>query len=481
MKTRGLFETLTDMARQKRVSFHVPGNKFGRGLSEVLAAQDLRLEELDFTEIEGTDNLHAPEGVIQVAQVHAAEVFGALETQFLVGGTTSGNLAAVMGTVPRGSKLILPRDAHKSVHSAVLLGGVVPVYVLPEMDRITGLSLGISEAGARKALSEHPDAAAVLVTYPNYEGVTSPLSAILKEAHSRGLPVIVDEAHGAHLGLSEALPPTALSLGADVVVQSTHKTLTSLTQSSMLHYGTARGLSLKPRIAGFLGMIQSTSPSYPLMVSLELAVRYYESTGRQAMVALLAQVSEVSAKARSLGFDLMHDLMALPAGYGLDPTRLLIGGRRLCLDGYGLCDELARAGIISEYATSEAVVLIPSIASTREDFARLAQALEAIASSRATRPLKTYTQPVVPVHAPLPLQVLSPEAAFWAPKERIPFAEALGRIAGDFLTPYPPGIPLLVPGERVSEEVQRIVLKELGIQHKVSGLQEGTFTVLKSM
>lgn len=482
--TQNLFEKLSDLRHQNQVSFHVPGHKFGRGLSEPLTQQALSLESLDYTEIPGTDNLHAPEGVILSAQKEAARIFGALETQFLVGGTTSGLLGAILGTVPRGGKLILPRDAHKSVLSAVLMGGIEPVFVMPEIDSTVGISTGMSAAEILGAVSHHPEAAAILVTYPNYEGVACDLRFIIDVAHQHGLTVIVDEAHGSHFGLSCELPATALSLGADLAVQSTHKTLTALTQSSMLHYGTEQGLRLKPRISAYLSMLQSSSPSYPLMLSLELAARHYESKGMEEMQRLLMLIDDFNNAAVSMGYKFIHGQMSLPVGFCFDRTRLVISGCDLGMDGYQLYEALEKDGVIGEYATPHYVVLIPSIVSEASDFERLTSSLTRIAekaspTSKAVNSLE-FNVPVLKV-TELPIRGVSAEQALWAEQERIPLSEAKGRIAADFLIPYPPGIPLLLPGEIVSEEVLRIVLSELGIQHKVNGLTEGRFAVLKEL
>jgi arginine decarboxylase len=482
--THNLFEKLSEMRHQKQVSFHVPGHKFGRGLSELLAQQALSLESLDYTEIPGTDNLHAPEGVIFQAQKAAARIFGALETQFLVGGTTTGLLGAILGTIPRGAKLILPRDAHKSVLSAVLLGGIEPVFVMPGIDSAVGIALGLSADKVLDAVRRHPDAVAILVTYPNYEGVACDLRSIIDLAHQHGLTVIVDEAHGSHLGLSCELPETALSLGADLTVQSTHKTLTSLTQSSMLHYGTERGLLLKPRISAYLSMLQSSSPSYPLMLSLELAASHYETKGQEEMKRLMALIDGFYKSAVSMGYKFMHDQMSWPEGFCFDKTRLVISGCDLGIDGYQLYEALEMDGVIGEYATPLYVVLIPSIVSEASDFDRLTSSLSRIAeiASPTSKSINSFEFNVPNLKiTELPKRGASAEQALWAEQERIPLSEANGRIAADFLIPYPPGIPLLVPGEIISEEVLRIVLSDLGIQHKVNGLADGRFAVLKEV
>lgn len=474
-----LFETLVEMRRAEGISFHVPGHKFGRTLTDALKLENMRFENLDYTEIKGTDNLHAPEGIIAEAQKYAASVFGALDTHFLVGGTTSGLLGALLGTVARGGKLIAPRDAHRSVHSAVLLGGIEPIYVVPHLDSETGISLGMSSIEAAHAMTAHPDAKALLVTYPTYVGAACDLKKIIQMAHDHEILVIVDEAHAAHFGLSDQLPDTALSLGADLAVQSTHKTLTALTQSSMLHYGTKRGLDLKPRISAYLSMIQSSSPSYPQMVSLELAARFYELEGADSMKKLIERVDQFQFEAKALGYDWIQDEILWPEGYQFDRTRILLSGRKFGLDGYALMEILESNEVYPEYATSSHVVLIPSLVSDSKDFEILTRVLSHTAETYKFEKNQKNLEPK-PLRIPQEsIRAVSSEVALWSEKEMIPIEESQGRISGDFLIPYPPGIPLLVPGEVVTEEVIRIVRTELGIHHKIHGLSSGMMTVIK--
>jgi arginine/lysine/ornithine decarboxylase len=476
---KGLFETLVDLKHLSQVSFHVPGNKFGRDLTPVLEKNGLSFEALDYTEVAGTDNLHAPEGAIKAAQNKAAKAFGARETQFLVGGTTAGILAAVLGTVPRGHKLILPRDAHRSVHSAILLGGIVPVYVMPQLDMATGVSLGMSVERALEAIISNPDASAVLVTYPTYEGIACDLGRIIEAAHNHDMLVIADEAHAAHFDASEDLPPSALSLGADLSAQSTHKTLTSLTQSSMLHYGTEKGMAAKPRVSSYLAMIQSSSPSYPLMVSLELATELFILESASRMKILIDRIDHLWNKIRPLGFESLVDSIELPQGLRVDVTRIALRGCGIGFDGYALQEALETYGILCEYATPTHVLLIPSMASTENDFDCLLSALESIAAGAANSVLrkagaaKAFRVPVTFI------RMISAEEALWHEKESVGIEHAAGRIAGEFLVPYPPGIPLVAPGEVVTEEIICIIREELGIKHKINGLHDGKILVVK--
>lgn len=473
----GLFKRLVDIKRQSQVSFHVPGHKFGRDLTPVLENHAVTFETLDFTEIKGTDNLHAPQGAIKDAQENAAKAFGALETQFLVGGTTAGILAGVLGTVSRGKKLIMPRDAHRSVHSAVLLGGLEPVYIMPQLDRVTGISLGVQVEGALEAIKQHPDAGAVIITYPTYDGIACDLGRIIRAANDAGILVIADEAHAAHFGTSEKLPPTALSLGADLVAQSTHKTLTSLTQSSMLHYGTQFGLAAKPRVSAYLAMIQSTSPSYPLMASLDLAAMHFLVHGPERMNALLRQMEQFWEIAHKLGFGSLYDLIDLPEACRVDPVRLALTGVSFGLDGYALQEALEKRGIICEYATQTHALLIPSIASTENDFERLIEALDQISSVHTRENHVVWSTKAFRIPEKF-MRAISGEAALWHDKILISLDKAAGSIAGEFLIPYPPGIPLVVPGEVITEEILGIILEELGINHNIHGVYDGRIVVL---
>ncbi|NMO98277.1 aminotransferase class I/II-fold pyridoxal phosphate-dependent enzyme, partial [Paenibacillus lemnae] len=286
-----LWEALLKYRDERKRSFHVPGHKNGEAYSGDAAAQPFReMMALDVTEITGMDDLHHPEGVIQEAQQLAADCFGAEESFFLVGGSTSGNLAMILTVCcQQGDLLLLQRNVHKSVLNGLMLSGAKAVFMESEQDSTSGLAVAPSPETVAVALAAHPEAKGVLVTMPNYYGMGSDLTGMAQICHAHGIPLLVDEAHGAHYGLHPDLPAHALSCGADIVVQSTHKMLAAMTMGAMLH---VQGPRIdRALLRGRLAMVQSSSPSYPLMGSLDLARRLVHAPGASAFTAGFAAVN----------------------------------------------------------------------------------------------------------------------------------------------------------------------------------------------
>ena len=286
---KSILNQLGEIVNNNLVSFHVPGHKLGKiydrlGYSNILES----LYKMDTTEILGTDNLHSPEGIIKESQERAARVFNSKNTYYLVNGSTCGIQAAIMSVCNPKDKIIVNRDCHQSVINTLILGDIEPAYIYPQIDNKTNILMGIKIEDAIDTIDKNLDAKAILLTYPTYYGKVYDLKTICNYAHSKGMMVIVDEAHGAHLGLSDKLPMTALEQGVDIVVQSTHKTLPSFTQSSMIHI---QGERVNQEIlTSILRMIESSSPSYMLMSSLELAVDIYETKGKDLMDELLDNI-----------------------------------------------------------------------------------------------------------------------------------------------------------------------------------------------
>ena len=286
---KSILNQLGEIINNNLVSFHVPGHKLGKiydrlGYSNILES----LYKMDTTEILGTDNLHSPEGIIKESQERAARVFNSKNTYYLVNGSTCGIQAAMMSVCNPKDKIIVNRDCHQSVINTLILGDIEPAYIYPQIDNKTNILMGIKIEDAIDTIDKNLDAKAILLTYPTYYGKVYDLKTICNYAHSKGMMVIVDEAHGAHLGLSDKLPMTALEQGVDIVVQSTHKTLPSFTQSSMIHIQGER--VNQERLTSILRMIESSSPSYMLMSSLELAVDIYETKGKDLMDELLDNI-----------------------------------------------------------------------------------------------------------------------------------------------------------------------------------------------
>lgn len=472
LKDKSLLQVLRDLRLENRVSAHMPGHKYGgMGLKDTLTD----LWDIDVTEIPGSDNLHDPEDVLLYAKERAAKAYGAIESFFMVNGSTGGIMAMILGSVKRGGKILISRDAHRSIHQAVSLGGLNPVYVQPEVDRASGIAIGLSERGIEAAFKAHPDIQAVVCTYPSYSGACTNLKPMIQLVHSYGAQFLVDEAHGAHLWLSEDLPPSALSLGADVVVQSLHKTMPALTQTAILHLGT--DTANRADIQKYLGIFQSSSPSYLLLASIDEAIRIGVLSGHESMAACLLKVRAVKAEARQLGFE-CYDQKTLDAAWHFDETKLCLSGYKLGLEGYDLERRLRRLGIQVEYAQHSHVLLMFSMANTDQDYERVIAALGIIAQEMIghgpIQPLMTIENEVL-LGKTLAVQPWEAElmATTWIDMEA-----AIGKISADMVIPYPPGIPLLCPGELIeADHVDRLVALSLR-GHKILGLCENRIRIL---
>lgn len=449
-----LFDTLCRHAAKNPAVLHVPGHRQGRGLSEDLSSLSGKaLFELDMTEIPGLDDLHNPEGPIAMAEELAAEVYGASRSYFLVNGTTSGIQALLLAVVGRG-KVIVPRNAHRSVISGLVISGADPVYAVPEVIPGFGVDCGVPTKEICRLLEENNDAAAVLVVRPNYYGVAGDLAGVVRAACAADRPVLVDEAHGAHLRFHPGLPGDAMAAGADAAVQSTHKLGGSLTQSSMLHL---QGRRIDADgVAAALRLLQSTSPSYILMASLDLARRQMALQGKDLLERALDLARWLRKRlSRVRGLDILTG-DHLPGGpCGLDPCKLVISVERLGLTGYQVYKLLAeRYNVFLEMADFANVVAAVSIGTAREDCEALASALEDIAAASGGSRVRAQL-PRVPVGYK---KRMKPRDAWFSPAERVPLAEARGRICAETVAVYPPGIPAVNPGEEITPETHEYLL-----------------------
>ncbi|MGI6143961.1 MAG: aminotransferase class I/II-fold pyridoxal phosphate-dependent enzyme [bacterium] len=428
--------------------FHTPGHKQGRAAPPPLdTLWGPGLWQTDLTEVPGLDDLHAPRGVIKRAQELAARAFGAEETFFLVNGSSAGVIAMIGAVCNPGDEIILPRNCHRSVTAGLVLSGAVPVYLAPPVLPRFGIPLGIRAEDVEDALAKHPRARAVLVVTPSYYGICSDLEPIAAVAHGRGIPLLVDGAHGPHLGFHPALPAGALAAGADMVVHSTHKVLTSLTQSSLLHL---KGRRIdRERLVNMLRLVQTSSPSYPLLASLDACRRQMALRGRALLDRLLAIAREVRERTGTLpGIEVLGP-EDLPRDFALDPTRLTVGVQGAGFNGPEAAVCLREQGVQPEMADPANVVFILTVGDDATTAEGLARALAALSSARRS-PRENRK---VPGTLPLPPLRLPPREAVFAPRERVPLARARSRIAGEALIPYPPGIPLLNPGEEITPEV----------------------------
>lgn len=453
-----LLTALAQSAGRPHAPFYAPGHKRGYGiplaLKQVLGEAVFRA---DLPELPELDNLFAPTEVIAEAQALAAEAFGAEHTYFLANGSTCGLEAAVLATCGPGDKIIVPRNAHQSVVSALILSGAIPVWVQPEYDPDWDLVQGVTPDAIARALNQHADSRAVLLVSPTYHGVCSDLAAIAQLTHTHNIPLLVDEAHGPHFAFHPALPTPALAAGADLVVQSTHKVLAALTQASMLHMQGDR--ICRRRLQRALQLTQSTSPSYLLLASLDAARQQMALEGFERMERTLELVRQVRSHLQTLPglriFSPDH-LQHQPGSYELDLTRLTVEVSGLGLTGFdvdGLLHE--KLGVTAELPSLRHLTFIVSLGNVPEDGEQLIQGLTQLsqqyASSSPHQAEATLTaKGDYPDQPSLDLPPLAPRQAFFAPTETVSAAGAVGRLSAETLCPYPPGIPLLLPGERIT-------------------------------
>ncbi|GGA52514.1 hypothetical protein GCM10007416_27040 [Kroppenstedtia guangzhouensis] len=455
-----LFEALCFHKDQNRGNYHVPGHKQGKTFDPLGREHFGDLLTIDLTEIAALDDLHQPEGVIRKAQELAAAAFGADRTFFLVGGCTAGNISLILASCQPGDQLIIHRASHQSVFNGCHLAGVRPVFLSGRGDAPLGGE--ITGEDLEEAILRHPGVKGVFLTSPDYFGRVQPISQLAKVCHRHGLPLMVDEAHGAHFGFHPHLPPPALTQGADGVVQSTHKMLTAMTMGSMLHLKGNRidgGL-----VAKGLGMIQSSSPSYPLMASLDLARRFMVKMGQGELQKTLNQASLIREHLAGMRH-LKEDTKS-----GSDPLKLSIRADRR-ISGYGMQKWLEKRGIDPELADHEKVLFVLSPGMKRDEAVRLIGALR-----RLDQAIPQWEESP---HHPIPhLPVLSESHLSWdrlrlISGETIPLPQAEGRMAAEMVIPYPPGVPVVLPGEILSTEQIRHILHILDKGGRVRGVTPG--------
>ncbi|HHW47801.1 MAG TPA: aminotransferase class I/II-fold pyridoxal phosphate-dependent enzyme [Clostridiaceae bacterium] len=464
-----LYQSVRKYAASKPVPFHMPGHKLGRGLPDDVGRE---LLSLDVTEIPGMDNLHAPEGVIREAQELAAKAFGADKTYFLVNGSSSGIHAMIMALCKPGDKLIVSRDCHKSVIAAMILAGVRPVYVLPEFNSDFAISETVDVLKLTKAIELNPDAAGVLITRPNYYGICSDVERIAKVVHSRNMVLMVDEAHGAHLGFSSCLPKSAMEAGADICVQSAHKTLPALTQGAYLHVK-SRKVDID-RLEFFLDLLQTTSPSYIIMSMLDIARCIMDEKGAGLLKKLLAGINSLETLIDECpGMRLLKEKDI--RGGSLDKTRMVINLKEFGRTGYET-EKILRDtyNIQVEMSDFYNIVCITTVADEAAELESLGISLADLSASfRKKEPLPDkYAKKMQ-----LPEQAMELKDIKNAKCTKLPLSKAAGRISRSIVTPYPPGIPLVCPGEIIMEETVEYVYNIIEFGGKVNGLS-GNMEVL---
>jgi arginine decarboxylase len=476
-----LLTALSQSAQRKHAAFYAPGHKQGQGISQNM--QDLIGKQVflaDLPELPELDNLFAPEGAIAAAQELAAETFGATKTWFLINGSTSGIIAAILATCGMGEKIILPRNIHQSAIAGLILSGAIPIFVNPEYDPQEGLAYNVTPDAVKQALQRHPDTKAVMMLHPTYQGVCSDLKAIAELTHSYQIPLLVDEAHGAHFAFHTDLPPSALSLGADLTVQSTHKTLSAMTQSSMLHIQGNRVCS--QRISKALQLVQSTSPSYLLLASLDAARQQMALAGKELMSQAIALATKASNEIAEIPHLSVLNPEIQPGLRYLDPTRLTINLSQLGITGFA-ADEILhqQLGVTCELPLLQHLTFIISVGNTKEDIQQLIEACLILSHQPSAISHQSSAISDYPSYLNLDPVKVSPRQAYFKSTETMPIEQASDRLCGELICPYPPGIPLLMPGEVITLEVVKYLKQIVAAGATITGCNDPYLQTIQTL
>ncbi len=454
---------LADALDRQRIDrlahFDVPAHKSGRGNPELTEYLGARAMAMDVNSMKPLDNLAHPVSVIREAQQLAAEAFGADDAFFMVNGTTSAVQAMIMATCSAGDEIILPRNVHRSAINALVVCGAIPVYINPGINRRLGIPLGMSVEDVKKTIAEHPGAKAILVNNPTYYGICSNLCEIVKIAHAAGMRVLADEAHGTHFYFHEELPVSAMAAGCDMAAASIHKTGGSLTQSSVL-------LTRRPvnpdYVRQVITLTQSTSASYLLLSSLDIARRNLYFKGRSMYQKTMDFADYAREEINDLGgyYAFGPELVDGDTVFAFDRTKLSVHTRDIGLAGIEVYDHLRDDyGIQIEFGDIGNLLAIISNGDRMMDIERLISALEEIKRQREKSPIGLFDHEYID-----PVIVMPPQEAFYAKKRRVAMKESTGLVAGEFVMSYPPGIPIVAPGERITADVLAHILfaKEKG-------------------
>ncbi|WP_368489965.1 aminotransferase class I/II-fold pyridoxal phosphate-dependent enzyme [Clostridium sp. BJN0013] len=459
-----LFDALMEYVNRDTIPFHVPGHKKGIGMDkEFKQFIGENLFKIDVTVFKLVDSLHHPTGPIKRAQQLAADAYGSDAAFFSIHGTSGAIQSMIMAVVNSGDKLIIPRNVHKSVTAGIILSGAIPVYMQPALDKRVGIAQGVTPETVEKTLKKHPDAKAVLIINPTYYGVATDIKKISDIVHSYDIPLIVDEAHGPHLGFNDNLPMSAIEAGADMCAQSTHKIIGALTQCSLLHVCSER-IDIN-RVHQVLSLLQTTSPSYILMASLDCARRQIALHGKELLDKSIELANYVRYEINNIkGFYCFGEEIVGNEGVTtLDPTKITINCRELGITGYDLDMILSnKYHIQMELSDLYNVLAVGSFGDTKEAMDTLLQALKEISMEYYVKENKKSDFLDIP---DIPKQIKIPRDAFNSPKQPLLLKNSIGMISGEFLMAYPPGIPILCPGEEITKEIVDYVqrLKDTGL------------------
>ena len=443
-----IYEALQQMKQDRLVPFDVPGHKHGKGNPELTDFLGQKCMSVDVNSMKPLDNLCHPVSVIKEAEELAADAFNAAHAFFMVGGTTSSVQSMIMASVKAGEKIILPRNVHRSAINAMILTGAIPVYVNPEVDKRLGISLGMSVKQVEQAIIDNPDAKAILINNPTYYGICSNIKAIVELAHEHGMLALVDEAHGTHFYFSDELPMSAMEAGADMASVSMHKSGGSLTQSSFLLLGPNVNADYVRQV---INLTQTTSGSYLLMVSLDMSRKNLALNGKETFSKVRRLAHYAREEINQIGdyYAYCRELINGDSVYDFDVTKLSIFTLDVGLAGIEVYDLLRdEYGIQIEFGDIGNVLAYISVGDSEANIERLVGALSEIRrrfkKDRAGMLDHEYINPEV---------IVSPQVAFYGDKESLPLKESANRVCSEFVMCYPPGIPILAPGEKITPEI----------------------------
>ncbi|MCR1835837.1 aminotransferase class I/II-fold pyridoxal phosphate-dependent enzyme [Oceanobacillus caeni] len=474
-----LFSGLLRHINNHPIPFHIPGHKKGNAIDP--AFKDFLGEnvfKMDLINIEPLDDLHHPQGIIKEAQELAAEAFGADYTFFSVQGTSGAIMTMILSVCKPGDKIIVPRNAHKSITSAIIFAGATPIFIHPELDENLGISHGITPSAVKHALQVHPDAKGVLVINPTYFGIAGDLEKIVSIAHEYNVPVLVDEAHGVHIHFHEGLPLSAMQAGADIAATSVHKLGGSLTQSSVLNLQGDR--ISHERVQTILSMLTTTSTSYILLASLDVARKQLTTNGYQMIVKSI-QLADFARTEINNNLSYIYcvgeEILGTEATFRYDPTKLIISVKNLGLTGYDV-EVWLRENYHIEVELSDLynILCIITPGDDEKTIQILLKALKRLESENMNDVITREVNVKIP---DIPLLAILPRNAFYAETEIIPFSEADGRISAESIMVYPPGIPIFIPGEIITKENINYINKNKQAGLPVQGLQDETLESIR--
>lgn len=441
-------EALEAYRKEKMIPFHTPGHKIGKGAPSYMTSIMEQALPLDLGVMYALDDLFEPESYMKEAQELSAELYGAGSTFFSVNGTTACIQAMIMANVGPNDSILLPREVHRSVLGGLILSGSAPIYMESLYSEEEEISLGPTKETVYRAIAEHPNAKALFLIHPSYYGVAGDIEPMIRYGHEKGLVVLVDEAHGAHLRFSKELPKQALDCGADCVAQSTHKLLGSLTQTSMLHCHKAyQGVE---KIQKAMSLVQSTSPNYLLLASLDAARHQMYATGEEQVAKAVERSRELRRRLRQIdGIRCFgKEIEAYPSVAALDETKVTIDFSSCGLSGKEAEWLLRKRHIEVELVHGNHVLALITIGDTKESVDALYDACVYVSTQKKGKKRVHQELPL-----PKPVTVCTPREAWLGPKISVPRHASLGRICAETITYYPPGIPIIGPGEQITEDV----------------------------